>query len=531
MSDDATVMATAVTELAAPAVLDDGPRYVGGDPVVVGDRYLVDAVDRHLGRSVRIVRALRPTTGDAAARFLRGARIAARLDHPTLQTVLGLGIDDDGHAFYVEPNRRHQPLVDWCAHGRAGAPPPLARRLTAFMDVCRAIAFVHRRGVVHGNLGASCVDVGEAGDPAIGGWDDAVVAGEILGPELGPSRASPPPTAERDRFALVELLGVVLGRDRDAAPELTALVDSTADPLDAAGLARRVRAYLDGERNLAMRARMAHQLATTAAGALNLGGVAARGRALGLARQALALDPDNDQAAAITARLMVEVPEPRPLAAEQALHASDELVMRQLGIGFIAAFGAFFAYVPLMLAQGVRSWPAFAALAVTTTLMLAWSIRWRLRGPHVVTWPPVIGAAVVLTLYSRTYGPFINAPAQAALATMAIMFFPRRPAATTIFALFAVPVAGSWLLERLGVLPITTEVVADRVIIHSHIVATAPTPTLIGFVFVSSVLVVVAGLMARYLTESQRANTQIAVAQAAKIRALAAPLTSAPPPP
>jgi hypothetical protein len=521
--DDVTQMAVDLPELATPLRAADGPRFVGGKAVNQGELQRLDALDQRLTRPVRITRSTRPVSGEAAERFLRGARIAARLDHPAIQGILGMGVDEAGHAYYVEPHRRAVGLAAWC-DGAGGPPPSLGRRLDLFAAVCRAIAFAHRRGVVHGRLAADHVEVGEAGDVRIGGWDEAEVAAGALGPDLGPGRAANRPTAETDRQALTELLAVVLGRDRDAAPELAALVDTTAEPLDAGGLGRRIRDYLDGERNLALRARTARQLVSTARGALAMGGVDGRVRALALARQALALDPDNDDAAALTARLLVEVPEPLPPAGAAAVRHSDDQVMRQLGVGFIAAFGAFFVYVPLMLAQGVRSWPAFAALAVTTAAMLAWSIRYRLRGPYIVTWPPVIGSAIVLTLYARTYGPFINAPAQAALATMAIMFFPRRPAAAAIFALFAVPVVGNWLLEVAGILPTSAVVTDGRVVIHSHIVGAAPAATIVGLVFVAVVLIVVAGLMASYLTASQRANTQIAVAQAWKIRALASPL-------
>ncbi|MBK9029883.1 MAG: hypothetical protein IPL61_00830 [Myxococcales bacterium] len=310
--------------------------------------------------------------------------------------------------------------------------------------MCRAVGHAHRRGVVHGRLAPSAIDVGEAGEIRVGRWDDAVVTdGDASAPSAADhdvaaaaahAAASAPSAADHDVAAaahaaaaapdvaaphaaaaahdvaaLHALLATVLAAERDSAPELAELLAPDAAAPDATALARRVTDYLDGERDQALRADLARELTAAARAALADAGPD-RERALALARRALALDPSLDDAAGIVARLLVELPDPLPPAAQAAIVASDQRVLRRLGTGFIGAFGAFFAYVPLMVLQGVRDPTMVIAIAVASGLMLAWAIQWRVRGPHVFTWPPMVGAALVLTLYARTYGPFVNAP-------------------------------------------------------------------------------------------------------------------------
>ncbi|MEZ4402770.1 MAG: hypothetical protein R3B06_22300 [Kofleriaceae bacterium] len=530
MIDDATMMAATAEVDTGPALLpDDGPRFVASRPRRDGERDHLDALDRRLDRPVAVTRSARPLSPDGVARFLRGARIAGRLEHPGVPCILALGVDDDGHGFFVEPRRRTVPLAAWCRGAGPDGPPTLGRRLSAFVDVCRAIAHAHRLGVVHGTLTAEVVDLGEGGEPRVGGWDHATVEpdGPIAQADLGAAVAARQPTIDDDRAALVELLELVLGDDRDAAPELAALLDAAHDAPAVAVMIARVNDYLDGERDLALRAVMAAQLTTTAKAAVALGG-ANQEQALRLARRALALDPRSDDAAAIVARLLVELPDPLPPAAAAAVARSDERVIQRIGVGMIAAFGAFFLYAPLMLIQGVRSPVTAALITVMTGVMLVWAIRWQRRGPHVFTWPPMLGAAAILTLYAQTYGPFVNAPAQAALATMAVMFFPRHPRSALVVGTFAIPVVGTFALEQLGWLHQTTRVVAGRVAIDSHVVATEPVATYAGLVFVAVVLVIVAGAMAGFLTASQRRHTRALLALSWKIRALTAPLSRPP---
>src|SRR6478672_3644278 len=60
------------------------------------------AQDQRIGREVAVkrIRSLEPSS-DAVSRFLREARIQARLDHPAIVPVYELGTDGDGRPYFT----------------------------------------------------------------------------------------------------------------------------------------------------------------------------------------------------------------------------------------------------------------------------------------------------------------------------------------------------------------------------------------------------------------------------------------------
>jgi hypothetical protein len=104
------------------------------------------AHDRSLDRTVAL-KLLSPTLlgrADAIARFEREARAAARLTHPGIVTVYELGHGDEGPFIAME-------LLDGVDLAQAIAERRLAPglRLRLMVDVCRALDFAHKRGVIH----------------------------------------------------------------------------------------------------------------------------------------------------------------------------------------------------------------------------------------------------------------------------------------------------------------------------------------------------------------------------------------------
>ncbi len=507
----------------------DGAGADGGDPHARfvpmtthpdGERMLVDAYEPRLNRVVTLVRSRAPLDDAAADQFLRDARIAGDLDHPSVPCILAMGRDGDGHAFYAMPKRRGIALARWW---RGDGPPPLGRRLSALTEIARVVAHAHRRGVIHGRLRAQAIEIGEGGEVRVGDWCAARVAdGSRIARALATAASlpGPAPTEADDLAALGALLDDAIGDD--PVPELEGLAarTRTASSPTAAEIVRELTQFLDGARSAQLRQRSAAAHLADARGHLAAGD---RGAALADARRALALAPDRADAAAIVARLVLEVPHPLPAAAAAALRTSDEQVIRAMGTAVIAAFAAFAVYVPLMFLQGVRDPTTVIAVGAMTALMLGWAIRWRTVGPHVFSWPAMLGAAMVLTLYARVMGPFVNAPAEATLAVMAVSFFPVAPRPGAVLATFAIPVVGTWALEALGVLPTSTTVVDGALVIASPIVTLAPTETIAGLVFVSLVVLGVAGAMAGYLATSHRRHTRRLVAQTWRIRQLAVP--------
>ncbi|HET9988127.1 MAG TPA: serine/threonine-protein kinase, partial [Kofleriaceae bacterium] len=311
------------------AEADDATRalkgYVFGEVIGRGGLgEVVIAHDLRVGRDVAFkrLRATAPSDGEIN-RFLREARIQARLDHPAIPPVYDLGTDDDGRPFFTMKRLAGVTLSELMKS-------PVANRqrlLRAFADVCLAIEFAHSRGIVHRDLKPANVMLGDFGDVYVLDWGLARVVGEAVAEVqrddidsldlkesklLGtPGYMSPEQlqkAAEAGRPADIYALGAILFEmlageplhprgptalqstvsgdvvtspskrrpERTIPPELDAIVtimvamDPAARPT-ARKVAERVEAFLDGDRDVARRKTLAVDLVWNARAAFNEG--------------------------------------------------------------------------------------------------------------------------------------------------------------------------------------------------------------------------------------------------------------------
>jgi serine/threonine-protein kinase len=82
------------------------------------------------------------------ARFETERRTLARLEHPGIARILDAGADRHGRPYFVMELVRGVPVVDYADRRRL----PIKERLTLFLDICRAVAYAHQRGVLHRDL-------------------------------------------------------------------------------------------------------------------------------------------------------------------------------------------------------------------------------------------------------------------------------------------------------------------------------------------------------------------------------------------
>lgn len=167
---------------------------------------------------------------DQARMFLREARLTGQLDHPNVVPVHELGVSAEGRLFFTMKMVEGRTLRSWI--GDLPETGPIERGelldiLDVVIKVCDALAFAHSRGILHCDVKAANVMVGEFGQVYLMDWGvarlleeernrDAVDNEEyVVGTpaHMPPEQARGAPLDERaDIFAVGALLYNVLTR-------------------------------------------------------------------------------------------------------------------------------------------------------------------------------------------------------------------------------------------------------------------------------------------------------------------------------
>jgi serine/threonine-protein kinase len=182
------------------------------------------AHQQELDRTVALKRIRPDKLHDAARRrFLREAALTARLQHPGIVPIYGLGEDDDG-PFYAMPliqGRTLQEAIE-AFHGDEALRRDAGRRrlrfrelLQQFVAACNTVAYAHDQGVVHRDLKPSNLMLGPYGETLVLDWGLAKRVGdEDATSEPGGEAPSPGSSSEE-----LTATGVVLGTPQYMSPE------------------------------------------------------------------------------------------------------------------------------------------------------------------------------------------------------------------------------------------------------------------------------------------------------------------------
>ncbi len=209
------------------------------------------ARDEKLNRNVAIkeMNAIALQSPKAWQRFHREAEITGHLEHPNVVPLYQFGEDrKSGEPFYAMRFVGKRTLSDAITehHDRVQAGEDAAmglhRLLSAFLDVCQAIAYAHSRGVVHRDLKPENVALDNFGQVIVLDWGLAKLTddGELihhLTPEASISESSLAKT----------MAGDVVGTPLYMAPEQAAAdLDKVDDKTDVYGLGAILFAILTG---------------------------------------------------------------------------------------------------------------------------------------------------------------------------------------------------------------------------------------------------------------------------------------------
>jgi serine/threonine-protein kinase len=248
-----------------PGTVDTPPA--GGDldvtPLPAGDRYQVVrlhargglgevhlAEDAALHRPVALKTIQDEYATDPAARrrFLREAEVTARLQHPGIVPVYGLGTDAAGRPAYVMRFIEGEPLSEaarrFHAAGARFDSLEFRQLLQHFVAACNAVAYAHSRGVVHRDLKPANVMLGRFGETLVVDWG---LARTVDRPEGEAPAGEATVRAAVDSDGQHTQMGAVVGTPAYMAPEQAAgRWDLLGPPADVYGLGAVLYTLLTG---------------------------------------------------------------------------------------------------------------------------------------------------------------------------------------------------------------------------------------------------------------------------------------------
>jgi hypothetical protein len=577
---------TSVGDVSAAPTLVPGTRTARGVIVLPPAGYLLGlsigrggmgevlaAQDTRIGREVAVKRMTSEAPDDEQiARFLREARIQARLEHPSIVPVHELGVDEQGRPYFTMKRLVGSTLGQRQADGMS-----LNRLLRAFVEVCRAIEFAHSRGVVHRDLKPTNIMTGDFGEVYVIDWgiarvltdepenvadnadigtlDEHTKEGSLLGtpgymsPEqVRGQRATPPADIYALGSILFELLcGELLHRrgqpglastlsnptqspskrtpDRPIPPELDALClaalaeDPDARPT-AHEVAEGVQNYLDGDRDIERRREIAAQQLASARDVLAGSDPDARATAMRRAGRALALDPQSEEAAALVSSLLLAPPPILPAALAAGLDQQEVGINRDRSRKAMWVYLSVFAMLPLALIMEVKNWPmviGFYGTVAVAALSSAWFARTGRPSVSVV----LLVNLMIAVLFTRIAGPFVLTPLMVCCSVVALTAIPWINQRTWVVVTWTVvAVMAPVVLEWVGALPKTWAISGGRMTIISDVIRTRGVIDEVSLVFASLLFTLVIATFALGISRRRRLGQQQLFVQAWHLRQL-----------
>ncbi len=199
MSDSVDAKTRVMTARPESASMPDGIDTLSSLPLKPQERYqfirsigfggmkgVLLVYDKDTGREVAmaIMPDFRERPRNDLERFVREAKLTARLEHPNIVPVHDLGIDSSGSPFFTMKYLHGQSLASLIRKLRKEDPDTVhnygqLRLLQIFIRICNAMEFAHSQGICHLDLKPENVNIGEFGEVLVLDWGLA----RAFGPE------------------------------------------------------------------------------------------------------------------------------------------------------------------------------------------------------------------------------------------------------------------------------------------------------------------------------------------------------------
>ena len=218
------------TDAHLPDRPDNRTRYMYFKTIARGGTCIIQScVDLHLQRTI-CYKSLRPEFQDDAGhqkRFLREARVTAMLQHPNTIPTYELGRDAGGH-YYFTMKLVHgstlREILETCMKAKSHdvADTSLARLVQILEQVCHALHYAHKHGVIHRDIKPENVLIGAFGEVLVLDWGLAKVWKESEGIDHRAGEAARPSLMDKlnkDADILLTQANPVQGSPAYVSPE------------------------------------------------------------------------------------------------------------------------------------------------------------------------------------------------------------------------------------------------------------------------------------------------------------------------
>lgn len=221
--DEASIKADIAAELAKYRVTHEVGEGAMGRVVAVQDRDL----KRHV--AMKILKR-EQASDHLALRFIEEAQITGQLEHPNVLPVHDFGVNEHGELFFtMQYVKEHENLAQVITGLRKGDAEThqrftFERRVQIVQQVCHALHYAHRRGVIHRDIKPANILLGPDGEVYLADWGVAKIARRASEDNAAPFVS----TSRLDTQATVD--GTVIGSPAYMAPEQ---LDARHDDIDA----------------------------------------------------------------------------------------------------------------------------------------------------------------------------------------------------------------------------------------------------------------------------------------------------------
>jgi eukaryotic-like serine/threonine-protein kinase len=525
-------------------------------------------VDRDI--AVKLMRGSRDP--DAVARFLREARVQGRLEHPSVVPVHDLGGEDNA-PFFAMKRLIGTTLAEVIA-ARDHVKWPRRTLLARFVDICLAMEFAHKRGVIHRDLKPANIMLGDYGETYVLDWglariadetdsgvirnsdlrgDSDAIAGQTeIGVMLGtPGYMAPEqmrgesidfrtdvyalgcilfelltgePAIPRDRtleLTLSALCHRPLDRFPNVPPELDELCaratqsDPTKRIASARDLANAMQRYLDGDRDLERRRQLSAEHVQRANLVLAKDTIEARAEAMREAGSAIALDASNRDAQSLLAQLLLEPPKQIPPAALRKISEERLATVRTTGRLGAVMYLTFLLMLPISKFLGIaQTWPVLILAGLLVVLIAVSGLAgtgYIKFGTHIVV-IVVVTHVLLLGTVGMFLGPLLILPILLFGSMPIMLMSPTVYMPKTIVGLHVLALALPLSLEWLGILPPSYHLVGGALVLDPWAVDITPTALLFAVLTtIAAQLLANAFLLNRQRLDQERAQEMLHV--------------------